>query len=370
MNEANQNQTAGVIYLVLKGGFHLFNSVLSQTFINFAERECIGSSRLYEHLSIKISGDEALLEICMNAREGQPVPNLLFGAVHYLLLKGKEHSLKEYYPSLVEYPKAYMESYGPFRDFCFTYREEIEFILRSRRVQTNEVRRCAYLYPAFCTVHEIAKKPLALIEIGTSAGLQLLWDHYSYTYGQESTYGNSESKLTISAEIKGENVPNLPFIPPPVSIRIGLDLHTVDLNVEDEKLWLKSLIWPEYAERLSMFEKAAAYVKGSSLRLINGDGADLLPDCIQDIPENHAVCIFHTHVANQMPMDVKKHLLETIKDIGKMREVFHIYNNIQDRYLHLDYYLDGILNKNTIAETDGHGRWFKWLWESERTISQ
>lgn len=110
MNKANFKSNSGCHYLVLKRRGHLFNSVLSQTFINFAERECIGSSRLYEYLSIKIAGDEALLEICMNGRLGQPIPNLFFGAVHYLLLKGKEHSLKEYYPSLVEYPKLYMES--------------------------------------------------------------------------------------------------------------------------------------------------------------------------------------------------------------------------------------------------------------------
>ncbi|MCF2649986.1 DUF2332 family protein [Niallia circulans] len=44
-----------------------------------------------------------------------------------------------------------------------------------------------------------------------------------------------------------------------------------------------------------------------------------------------------------------------------MCSVSHLYNNIQDRYLHLDYYLAGKKNENTIADTDGHGRWFKWL---------
>ncbi len=34
---------------------------------------------------------------------GQPVPNLLLGAVHYLLLAGKEHHVKTYYSSLVEH---------------------------------------------------------------------------------------------------------------------------------------------------------------------------------------------------------------------------------------------------------------------------
>ena len=86
---------------------------------------------------------------------------------------------------------------------------------------------------------------------------------------------------------------------------------------------------------------------------------------MKSIPEDSVICIFHTHVANQLSVDVKQKLLQIIKEIGKKRDVFHLYNNIQDKYLHLDYYLDGNESNNTIAVTDGHGRWFKWLWENQ-----
>ncbi|WP_096153565.1 MULTISPECIES: DUF2332 domain-containing protein [Bacillus] len=339
--------------------------LLSQTFLNFAEKECKWSSLLYEFLSIKISKDDKLLEICSYAGKGQPVPNLLFGAVHYLLIKGKNHPLKEFYPSIVSNPKSYKDSFEFFKDFCLKYKNEIESILKTRLVQTNEVRRCAYLYPVFCTIYEKVKKPLALIEIGTSAGLQLLWDKYSYSYRQNDIYGNIESKLHITAEIKGENTPILHSTPPPVSTRMGIDLNTIDLNDEDEKLWLKSLIWTEHTERLLMFEEASNYFKEVQVSLHNGDGVSLLPNFVDTIKEDSVICIFHTHVANQMTLEMKEQLLQTVEAIGRKRDVFHIYNNIQDRYLHLDYYLDGMESKNTIAETDGHGRWFKWFLESQ-----
>lgn len=337
------------------------NEALSKTFLNFAEKECKGSSLLYEYLSIKVSRDAEILTICKNAGVGQPIPNLLFGAVHYLLLKGREHPLKEFYPSIVSNPKPYRDSFKFFRDFCFDYRKEIESILKTRLVQTNEVRRCAYLYPTFCTIYEQVKKPLALIEIGTSAGLQLLWDKYSYSYEQNDLYGNMDSKLNITAEIRGENTPILHLMPPPVSTRIGIDLNIIDLNNEDDKLWLKSLIWTEHKERLFMFEEAARYIKEAPVRLFDGDGISLLPEFVDDISKDSVICIFHTHVANQMPLEKKKQLLQTVEEVGKNRDVFHIYNNIQDRYLHLDYYLDGIESKNTIAETEGHGKWFEWF---------
>ncbi|RKQ28168.1 DUF2332 domain-containing protein [Oceanobacillus halophilus] len=355
--------------IVFKGeGSLVYNEALSKTFLTFAEKECKGSSMLYEYLSIKISKDDELLTICKNAGEGQPIPNLLFGAVHYLLLKGKEHPLKEFYPSVVSNPKAYRYSFEFFKDFCCKYRSEIESILKTRLVQTNEVRRCAYLYPAFCTIYEKAKKPLALIEIGTSAGVQLLWDKYSYSYGQNDIYGNIDSNLNITAEIKGKNTPILHSTPPPVSTRVGLDLNTIDLNDEDEKLWLKSLIWTEHKERLFMFEEAAKYIQEVAVSLFDGDGISLLSKFVDNIPEDSVICIFHTHVANQVPLEMKKQLLQIVEAIGKNRDVFHIYNNIQDRYLHLDYYLDGIESKSTIAETDGHGRWFEWFLKRQMPI--
>ncbi|TDL72120.1 DUF2332 family protein [Rhodococcus qingshengii] len=88
----------------------LSKEVLSQKFTTFAENECKGTSELYEFLALEIAKDDELLELCTNARNGQPVPNLLFGAVHYLLLKGFEHKLKEFYPSIVVEDKKIPES--------------------------------------------------------------------------------------------------------------------------------------------------------------------------------------------------------------------------------------------------------------------
>ncbi len=144
---------------------------ISNLFRNFSIKECKGSSDLYEYLSMKIAEDEEVLTLSSYAQVGQPVPNLLLGAVHYLLLAGKEHHLKTYYSSLVENADTNLDkAFEHFKDFCKEYREEIITLLQTKLVQTNEVRRCAYLYPSFCYIFNKVKKPLALIEIGTSSG--------------------------------------------------------------------------------------------------------------------------------------------------------------------------------------------------------
>jgi hypothetical protein len=52
--------------------------------------------------------------------------------------------------------------------------------------------------------------------------------------------------------------------------------------------------------------------------------------------------------------------LKEIETIGKRRDVFHLYNNIADGELHLDYFINGQKFEKTIGKTAGHGRWFEW----------
>jgi hypothetical protein len=333
---------------------------LARWFRNFAVRECAGSSDLYEHLSLQIAEDVNLLQLASHARTGQPIPNLLLGSVHYLLLSGKEHSLKNYYKSITNTPEKADEAFAPFKEFCMTYQEEIIVLLQQKIVQTNEVRRCGYLYPAFCYIHEKTKKPLSFIEIGTSAGLQLIWDKYAYSYGTNEVFGNQESDVHIHAEVIGENQPQLLQESPLVAARIGLDLHINDVKKDHDSLWLRSLIWPEHTERVVLFDQAVQRLRKEEVTLIEGDGITLLPEVVKLVPADSTLCIYHTHVANQMPLEVKNLLLEKVKEIGKDGEVFHLYNNIHDTKLRLDSIVNGVESSELVAETDGHGRWFKW----------
>lgn len=89
----------------------------------------------------------------------------------------------------------------------------------------------------------------------------------------------------------------------------------------------------------------------------------------ESIPEESTLCIFHTYVTKQMAIDMKMHLLNVVEQIGQTRDVFHLYNHIEDKDLHLGEYVNGVKREQTIAETDGHGRWFKWLLENEPLLT-
>lgn len=333
----------------------------SARFKRFALTECRGSSGLYEYLSLRIAEDEELLSLTLITRQGQPIPNMFFASVHYLLLSGTDHPLKEFYRSIVDNPRIAEESFPFFKDFCTTYHDEIILLLKNKLVQTNEVRRCTYLYPSFSFIYQSIKKPLSIIEIGTSSGLNLLWDQYKYSYNDnDEIYGNIDSKVHITSEIRGGNTPTLLKNSPPIEMRIGVDLQIVDISKADQYTWMKALIWPEQTERLRLFEQASSSMNKIHSQLIEGDGVALLPSLAEDVPKHSALCIYHTHVANQMPKQIKEDLLKTVEELGKMRDVFHLYNNMGDGKLHLDSYINGDEKSQVIAETDGHARWFKW----------
>ncbi|WLR47196.1 DUF2332 domain-containing protein [Halobacillus litoralis] len=334
---------------------------MARIFNVFAKEECAGSSDLYERLSLQIADDEYLLQLCLSVREGQPVPNLLFASVHDLLLRGADHELANFYPSVTDKPDRRENPFPIFKAFCRENEEAILERLKTKRVQTNEVRRCAYLYPVFCSIHQQTKKPLSLIEIGTSAGLQLLWDQYSYSYGDDQIYGNLDSYVHLTSKVRrGSLSPDVLKHTPSVTKRVGIDIHVSDLTKEEDVHWLKALIWPEHEERRKNFETAVQQLRTYPPVLKEGDGVAMLPEIAGEIPEDTTLCIFHTHVANQMPESVKDELLRQVAGIGQRREVYHIYNNMSDRKLHVDSVVSGRLKTETIGETDGHGRWFDW----------
>ena len=81
--------------------------------------------------------------------------------------------------------------------------------------------------PAFGIVARAAGRPLALIDVGAGAGLNLLWDEFYYRYSNGSAFGTGMSPVRIDCEIRGPQ-PDIPQRFPEVADRVGIDLHPID----------------------------------------------------------------------------------------------------------------------------------------------
>src|SRR5260370_17991498 len=111
-------------------------------------------------------------------------------------------------------------------------------VRQPRRTQTNEPARCATLLPALAAL----PGPLALIEVGASAGLTLLFDRYSYDYDGHRIAGCDPDAPTLRCAVRGP-VP-LPARVPDIAWRAGLDLNPLDVTCEDDVRCLSCLVWP------------------------------------------------------------------------------------------------------------------------------
>lgn len=340
---------------------------LRRTFVQFAETECRGTSPLYYHLAKCVAADDDMLGIAREVPAGQPVPNLLFAAVHYLLYRDPDVPLARFYPNFTGSPGPVDESFPVFRDFVLSRRDAVLNLLRTRLVQTNEVRRCAYLYPAILHVGTLfGDRPLALIDIGTSAGLNLLFDRYRFDYGDGILHGADAGEpagrqFEIVTTLRGGRRPRLDLPMPRISHRIGVDLHIVDVTDPDQAQWLVALVWPEHDDRRDMLQAAIGVRREwGTLDLREGDGFVMAPEIALTLPADVVPCLFHTHVINQIPKAARMAYLARLSDVGRARDIAHVYNNVYAD-IHLTAYRDGETLDYALAKADGHVRWIEWL---------
>lgn len=332
---------------------------LITAFQRFATYEAKGNSPLYKYWCEHIITNELLLQLMKHIPLTQPKPNLFFASVQYLAMQ-KETPLKHVFdhPFKVDFA----ESFQLLIQFCTQYEDELIHLFQTKLVQTNEVQRASYLYPIFSEIAQKVNKPLTLIEIGTSAGLLLNLDGYRYEISQSPaiSYGDENSHLTLHAKNLGKPLPLLKK--PSIKQRIGIDLNIINLEDEEQYLWLKSLIWPELIHRKENLEKARTIHAYYPKFLYTGDFRKILLSIFekQDLKDSQVI-IFHTHVANQFTVQLKEKLLTTLKQLSNLHSIYHIYNNLYDSDLHVDFIeQEMMLSMKTLKNTDGHGNAFYW----------
>jgi hypothetical protein len=345
---------------------------LAQRYIRFSA-ECEGISPLYAFLAAQIAQDAELLTIALACRPGQPPGNLLLGAVHFLLLQQPHHPLAAYYPSLTPEPRPKEEAFPTFKQFCLDHQFDLEELVATHWVQTNEIRRCTYLFLAFAhitrqTAHQGIAEPLALIELGASAGLNLLWDHYAYLYqhnGHVSEAGAVNSPVRLRCVVGGETMAAFPTALPPVAWRVGLDLNPIDLRDAQQYLWLQALIWPEHHDRVALLEDARLLYHQHPPLLQRGDLTTDLGELLTAMPAYSTPVIFHTHVFNQVSSEAQERVAQQLAAFSYERPLYRLGNDLakpalQHFPLTLQHYCDGTVTTSHLADVDGHGRWLQW----------
>ncbi len=341
------------------------DEALAERFRVFAREECSGASGLnvmsptYEALSLAIADNPGLLALARECMVGQPIPNLFFAAVKRLVDAGQCEELAGRYARIAEGDVPGCGLSESFARFCARHDSEIVDLVRTRRVQTNEIRRCSYLMPAFGSVFQDAGElPLALIDVGASAGLNLLWDSYQYRYSDGSAFGPLDAEVVIECELRNE-MPDIPTEMPEVAFRRGVDLNPVDLGDDEQFLWMMALVWPDHPDRAALLRAARRIWLNDPPRVERGDALAVLPRVLAEVPADTALCVFHCHTLNQFPVESRNAFYEILNRASLDRPVYHLQS--EGEQMRLNRIVDGVADTILSARRNAHGRWIEWL---------
>lgn len=323
-----------------------------------------------------VAADPRLLALAARAGADQPPPNMLFAAVHALLLEGPQDApLARFYPDLTTTPQAPAAAAPSFRGFCLAHEDAIAEILGARVVSTNEVARAACLLPAFAAVARQAAAPLHLIEIGASAGLLLNWDRYAYDYGDGKVLGPPQATLTLNCEPRGLLGPDrgaqvLPDFLPAVAARLGIDPCPLDPTDPRDAAWLHALIWPEQAARAERLEKALAIARVAPPPLCAGSALDRLAPALAALPVEGVPCVFHAFTLNQFSPEMRREFESQLRAAAAQRPLWRIgleWGTAPAPELVLAHYHGAGVREATLARCDPHGAWIEWLGNRDST---
>src|SRR3954449_2794097 len=130
----------------------------AQEYRDFGEHQARGSSECFSRWALAVADDPEVLSRLETLPPAKRQPNLVFAAARW-------HGVPP-------------GPYDGLRLALLHHWEPIRATVLSRATQTNEVGRCATLLPVLAGL----PAPLALLEVGCSAGLCLFPDRYGYRW--------------------------------------------------------------------------------------------------------------------------------------------------------------------------------------------
>jgi hypothetical protein len=317
-------------------------SALPAQFRLFADGADRDGATTYATICRGVADDPDIVALIGQAPVSQRRPNLLLAAVHFLLLRGAEHPLAAYYDTVRSMVpgRAPHDAGSPsdlvadFKDFCLTFHVQLLELIAVRSTQTNEVGRCSALLPALNVIASLSPnpRPLDLLDLGTSAGLTLLFDAYRYTYLQRSdgaseAAGPPQARVHLECTVRGElaALPSLSL--PPVATRTGIDVAPIDPMSDDGATWLLACLWPDNLTRFTRLRDALATARAVPVRptVHCGDIIDDLHTVAGGVPEDGPLVVFHSWVAAYLSPARQGDLVEAIRALSRRREVHYLY---------------------------------------------
>lgn len=300
--------------------------------------EVAGRSPAYGVLAEAVAADVDVLAFLGALPTVKRQPNLLFAAARYLLGV----------PADIDTLRCLVRNRAG----------ELTSVMRARRTQTNESARCATLLPALSGLPE----PLALLEVGASAGLTLLPDVYSYDYAGHVVPGLDPEAPTLTCQPHGP-VP-LPDTVPTVVWRAGIDLNPLDARDSDDAEWLRCLVWPGEGDRAARLDAALATARRHRVNVHRGDLVEDLARVAAMAPAEATLVVYHSAVLAYVDSDTRRAFADVVRHVGAVwlsNEAPGVLPGPEQPTGAPEHAFALVRDgSELLAYTDSHGAWIDW----------
>jgi hypothetical protein len=259
-----------------------------------------------------------------DARAGGPVFRLLephasepfeqvyqlrvLGGLHRIVLEGRAPELAAHYPTSGGDGDA--DAVWPAFLALVAVRPPEVLDALTHPVQTNEVGRSSALVGGFLTLARDTSLPLRVLEVGSSAGLNLRFDHYRYEQ-DGAGFGPADSPVRFVDRWRLGTPPfDAPLV---VAERAGCDRDPIDPTTEEGRLALLSYVWPDQGERFHLLEGALDVARRVPAPIARADLVDWLGEQLATPRPGVLTVVFHSIVWQYLP-DEKRDAVRRVLD--------------------------------------------------------
>jgi hypothetical protein len=280
----------------------------------FVAEEASRYSPLYSVIVEAAAGDEELLELVAAGPEASQYPLMVLAAVHDLVLAGELPDLAAVYRG----DRSGDAAPPLFRAAVLDHRERILDTLETRFVQTNECGRASPLALGLAALTAAIGEPVALVDAGASAGLNLLYARYRLEVGDQGIWGDPESPVACPCVVRGSPPTPLRFVDVPVCI--GLDRAPVDVTDPIAARWLLACTWPDTG-RLERTRAAIELAASSPPEVRTGDLGTGIEPLLDGLGGDGPVCVVTSWALGYLNGRERKRFVEGLARSGTARPI-------------------------------------------------
>lgn len=295
------------------------------------QRDSFTRAPLNSALCAAIGADRSLRTLLAHAPVEQQLPVLLLASIHFLVLGEPDHELATWYPNLTDDPRdpEDPELAAVLQRFVEERVPAVLELLANRRVQTNEIGRCALFLPALALI-AADRSPIGLVDVGASAGLTTLLPHFSFRFDDDTSgtapaegevIGTGAPLLVCSARGSGPTPTRIPDV---ASSR-GIDLDPIDVSDTDDARWLQACCWPDQTDRFERLRAAIAIARTDPPEIVSGDAVETIGATIEAVPVEQHPVVTCSWALNYLGADARRAFVEELDRAGESRDLSWVF---------------------------------------------